>query len=296
MKPIIVLHVALLLTLAGNAAAAQSRSAPPPSTPPAAAVVDQNARETRDHLRDILGQYPPSLALVLQLDPTLLTRQDYLAPYPTLASYLAQHPEVSHNPAFFLGDLGGVSGPRRVNILNSLNSGSESPRAQTVRELRQTMEPLFFLVGFLGAVGAVVYLARALIDHRRWRRAVQIQTEAHTKIVDRMSTNEDLLAYLQSASGQRLLALTPSVAHAPIPGVLAPISRILWSLQTGIVVAVGGVGLLIANGRLIEELAQPLYLVATVAIAVGIGFVLSAVAAFALSRHLGLLQADSSHA
>src|SRR5207248_9705872 len=70
----------------------------------------------------------------------------------------------------------------------------------------------------------------------------------------------------------------------------------LWSLQTGIVVAVGGVGLLISNGRLIEELAQPLYLVATLAIAVGIGFVISAVAAFALSRHLGLLQADSTHA
>jgi hypothetical protein len=296
MKLIIVLLVAPLLTVAGHAAAAQTRPAPPPLTPPAAAVlVDQNARETRDRLRDILGQYPPSLALVLQLDPTLLTRQEYLAPYPTLATYLVQHPEVAHNPAYFL-DLGGVGGPRRVSVLNSVNGGSESTRAQTVRELRQTMAPMFFLVGFLGTVGAFVYLARAIIDHRRWLRAVQIQTEAHTKIVDRLSTNEDLLAYLQSASGQRLLALTPSVAHAPMPGALAPISRILWSLQTGIVVAVGGFGLLIANGRLIEELAQPLYLIATVAIAVGIGFVLSAVAAFALSRHLGLLQADSTHA
>jgi len=294
MKSRILLVIPLLLTTGGHAAA-QAGPAPPPSTPPVSTVVgvDQNARETRDRLRDILGQYPPSLALVLQLDPTLLARQDYLAPYPTLASYLAQHPEVAHNPTYFLGDQIGPGGFRRFNVSTG---GSESPRAQTVRELRQAMEPLFFLVGFLGAVGALVYLARALIDHRRWLRAVQIQTEAHTKIVDRLSTNEDLLAYLQSASGQRLLALTPSVAHAPIPGALAPISRILWSLQTGIVVAVGGVGLLISNGRLIEELAQPLYLVATLAIAVGIGFVISAVAAFALSRHLGLLQADSTHA
>jgi len=295
MKPRVPPLVALLLTIASHAAAAQSRPAPPPSTPtaPAVAVIDQNARETRDRLRDILGQYPPSLALVLQLDPTLLTRQDYLAPYPTLASYLTQHPEVAHNPSYFLGDLGG---PDRFRRLTISTGGSESPRAQTVRELRQATEPLFFLVGFLGAIGALVYLVRALIDHRRWLRAVQIQTEAHTKIVDRLSTNEDLLAYLQSPSGQRLLSLTPSVARAPMPGALAPISRILWSLQTGIVVAVGGVGLMIANGRLIEELAQPLYLVATVAIAVGIGFVISAVAAFALSRHLGLLQADSTHA
>src|SRR5881628_54726 len=113
MKSRIMLVIPLLLTTAGHAAA-QARPAPPPSTPPAATVVtDQNARETRDRLRDILGQYPPSLALVLQLDPTLLARQDYLAPYPTLASYLAQHPEVAHNPAYFLGDQIGPGGFRR---------------------------------------------------------------------------------------------------------------------------------------------------------------------------------------
>ncbi|PYR02990.1 MAG: hypothetical protein DMG00_27645 [Acidobacteria bacterium] len=68
MKSRILLVIPLLLTTGGHAAA-QAGPAPPPSTPPASTVVgvDQNARETRDRLRDILGQYPPSLALVLQL-------------------------------------------------------------------------------------------------------------------------------------------------------------------------------------------------------------------------------------
>ena len=35
---------------------------------------------------------------VLQLDPTLLWRADYLATYPGLAAFLEQHPEVAHNP------------------------------------------------------------------------------------------------------------------------------------------------------------------------------------------------------
>ena len=46
----------------------------------------------------MLGKYPPSLGRVLKLDPTLMTNQDYLAPYPELAAFLAQHPEVAHNP------------------------------------------------------------------------------------------------------------------------------------------------------------------------------------------------------
>jgi len=124
---------------------------------------------------------------------------------------------------------------------------------------------------------------------------VRVQTEAHGKIVDRLSSNEDLLAYLQSPTGQRLLTLAPAISTPDLRAGHAPVARVLWSLQTGIVMALGGVGLWLAIGRLIEEAAQPLYVVAMLAIAVGIGFIVSAVASFLLSRHLGLI-ADSSHA
>src|SRR5262245_23435314 len=95
----------LALLVPGPAAAAQSRTPAPPTTPAAELpVIDENARETRDRLRELLDLYPPSLAQVLRLDPTLVSRTDYVAPYPRLAAFLAQHPEIAHNPAFFLGD------------------------------------------------------------------------------------------------------------------------------------------------------------------------------------------------
>src|SRR5579864_5144007 len=77
--------------------AAQSRPAPAAQAPavvpsPASGALDENARDTRDRMRQILDQYPPSLGQVLRLDPSLLTRTDYLAPYPTLANFLAAHP------------------------------------------------------------------------------------------------------------------------------------------------------------------------------------------------------------
>ena len=36
----------------------------------------------------------------------LLSSGDYLATYPVLAAFLQQHPEVAHNPSFFIGEIG----------------------------------------------------------------------------------------------------------------------------------------------------------------------------------------------
>src|SRR6267378_2598403 len=101
------LLIAILLTSAAAAAAQPRAAGPRPSEAVQAPVDEQSAREARDRLHQILDQYPPSVAQVLRLDPSLLTRPDYLAPYPTLATYLAQHPEVAHNPVFFPGGPGG---------------------------------------------------------------------------------------------------------------------------------------------------------------------------------------------
>jgi hypothetical protein len=71
----------------------------------AAGGEDQNARETRDRLMNLLRHYPPSLSEALRLDPSLLINEAYLAPYPALAAFLTQHPEVAHNPGFFVGEV-----------------------------------------------------------------------------------------------------------------------------------------------------------------------------------------------
>ena len=78
----------------------------------------------------------------------------------------------------------------------------------------------------------------------------------------------------------------------------APVNRILWSVQVGVVLAAGGLGLWVAKGSVIDEAAQALNVVAVLAVALGIGFVVSALVAYALSRQLGLLDPEprSTHA
>src|SRR5258708_18213097 len=68
-------------------------------------VTDADSHETRQAFGSVLRRYPTEVARVLKLDPSLMTNQSYLANYPALASFLAQHPEVTHSPAFYLRDI-----------------------------------------------------------------------------------------------------------------------------------------------------------------------------------------------
>lgn len=287
-----VLLTALLSGLPPGLLAAQGRTQPRrgaespaqpserPVEPPQAVFDEQNASQTRDRLREVLSQYPPSVALVVRLDPSLLARPDYLATYPALAAFLAQHPSVVHNPSFFLGDVRGG----RFDFL-----GSESDKAATLRVIQGTLGEVLFLIGFVCAIALVAWLLRSVIDYRAWLRASKVQTEAHTKLVDRLTSNEDLLTYVQSPVGQRFLTAAPLATDFGTRSVGSPVGRILWSVQIGVVLALGGVGLMVARNNVIEEAVQPLYVVGVLAIALGIGFILSALVAYALSRQLGIL-------
>jgi hypothetical protein len=253
-----------------------------PEAPEAPRVADwDNAQRTRDRLREILNQYPPSLTLVLRLDPSLLASQAYLAPYPTLAAFLAQHPEVAHNPSFFVGD--------------SRVATPDSTRWQTMRGMSEMSVTFSVTLFFVTALGVMTYLARSVMDHRRWLHASKVQTDAHNKLFDRMSSNDELLAYIQSPAGQRFLTST-SVVEPESRAVGAPIGRILWSMQMGVVLALAGVGLWVGKVTVIEELAETMQVVGTLAIAVGIGFIVSALLSWALSHRLGLIHSPSTHA
>ena len=286
-----VLGAMLLLARAEPGAAGQSKPAVirPAETAPApapAAVDERTARDTKERLREIFDQYPPSVVQVLRLDPSLLTRPDYVALYPTLSTFLSQHPEVAHNPVFFLGGSGG--GPQNFD-----------PRAGVANAIENIFVGLEVMIGVIFGIGTCAWLIRSAIDHRRWLRAMKIQTDAHTKIVDRLASNEDLLGYMQSAAGQRFLtssAVAPSSTDQLALPVGAPFNRILWSVQAGVVLTTAGAGLWIAKNGVVDEAGQAMQVIAILIMALGIGFVLSALASYGLSRQLGLVNPPANHA
>jgi hypothetical protein len=267
--------LAAFLLLSDDSAHAQV-GPPEAPRPPAIVELPDNAQQTRMQLQRLLRQYPPAVGEVLMRDPSLMTRADYLAPYPALGAFLSQHPEVVRNPSFFLG---------------SFFYRERDPKELAFEAMGVVLGALAGMAAFVVVVALFVWVIRAVIDHRRWLRLSRVQTEVHTKLMDRLTSNDDLLAYIQSPAGRRFLESTPIALEGEARPTTAPLSRILWSLQAGIVLVALGIGFWLAQNRVMPEIADGFYVFGMVAMAVGIGFALSSVAAYVISTRLGLVSA-----
>jgi hypothetical protein len=266
---------------AATSAGGSTRAASPIPVPVTAPGLPSSAGETREDLQELLRRYPPDLARVLKLDPGLMANEAYMASYPVLSAFLAQHPEVMRSPDYFL-----------ESVWIPAERGPESVAVQ----LWQTM--MDYCLGFLvfGVVTTfLVWLIKTLLEQRRWARLSKIQTDVHSKLLDRIGSNEDLIAYMQSSPGKRFLEAAPiAVDAAPSRGVSAPVSRILWSIQAGVVLAALGIGLQVVRGYVPPVVAPPLLVMGAFALSIGIGFVVSAIVSYALSRRLGLFETPVS--
>src|SRR5215813_7527763 len=161
-------------------APARARQADQAAQPDPADRTD--APTTRERLREMLNEYPPSLRQVLALDPTLMLNAGYMAPYPRLAAYLAQHPEIPRNPSYFLGEARFT--PQEYN------------RRQTVDAIQETLAGLGVFLFLVTALSLATHVGKSILEHRRWMQATKIQVEAHSKLVDRLTSNEELMAYV----------------------------------------------------------------------------------------------------
>ncbi|HLY17855.1 MAG TPA: hypothetical protein VKR61_11570 [Bryobacteraceae bacterium] len=262
-------------------ARAQAAKSGGPGQPAVLTVEQPDAQRTKDQLSALLEHYPPALRGVLALDPNLLDSQSYLAPYPALVSFLNAHPEVTRNPAFYVGD-GAVPRPKDT--------------ASRILDIwSDVLNGLAVFIGFSMAVGLAVWLIRTLVDYRRWSRLAKVQTDAHTKLLDRFTANEDLLAYVQSPAGAKFLESSPIALDAAPRSVGAPLSRILWSVQGGVVLMAGGIGLQVVSGHVTTpDASQPLHALGVLAIALGLGFVISAIISYVISLRLGLVERPPS--
>ena len=261
--------------------AAGAPVAAPAAPAPVQAANPADADQTRTRLLELLNRHPPSLGDVLRLDPTLLTNTDYLAPYPELASFLAQHPEVAHNPAYYVGTA-------------HQSPWDRNPQAAALRMWESVMQGLMVMTVLLLVTGVLVWLVRTMMDYRRWIRLTRVQTETHSKLLDRLTSQEDLLAYMQTPAGRRFLESAPITLDPASRPLGAPLNRVLWSVQAGVVLALGGIGLLFISRRVIPDIAQGLWAIGILALALGAGFIVSAAIAYLLSRRLGLFDQRAS--
>ena len=144
-------------------------------------------------------------------------------------------------------------------------------------------------VVFVFILFALLWLIHVLLENRRWGRIFKLQTEAHGKLIDRFSTNQELLVYMETEAGKRFLEAAPiPVDFERDQKMPSAVARVLTPLQIGLVLSLLGIGLIVLRHS-IPDAAAPLLVLGVVALMPGLGFILSAGITWALAGRLGLM-------
>lgn len=291
---IFTLLLSILMLPAVPAGFAQPKTAAQPIAVPAAPPSEDQLAATHDQLVALL-RLSPTLVDVVETDPTLLANQDYVArTNPRLAQFLSQNPEVTRNPDFYLfANIPGERG-RRTDNLYRRNGNDNGPPTEAEIHRQYVMNFLGPALSFVGVVGSFLWLIRILLENRRWGRVFRMQSEVHSKLIDRFASNQELLHYMETEPGKRFLEAAPiPVAvdrNQPLPGGLA---RVLGPLQIGTVLSLLGIGLLILQ-RSLPDMGEALLIFGVVTLMPGLGFVISAIVTWRISSRLGLMTNQSA--
>jgi hypothetical protein len=283
--------ILILLLLSATSLAAQqpktsttttSTSTNPPaatataSEEPQESSTSTSSEEVRERLHQKLRRVPSDVPTILALDPSLLSNEKFMADYPELAQYLASHPDVRRNPHYYFG--------------------TYRPRDYQPSPSRDIAEMVAVIFGFGLATFVLTWLVRTFVDQTRWSRMSRTQSEVHNKILDRIGSGPEFVEYLKSPPGSKFLESAPIPIHAEKPVANGPVSRIMWSIQLGIVIAAGGLGMLLVSWRLDPDAGRALFTLGAIALSVGLGFVISAAVSVAVSKRLGLWRGPTDDA
>jgi hypothetical protein len=148
--------------------------------------------------------------------------------------------------------------------------------------MHQILVPLFVF----STVGWVAWLIFSSI--RRYLMA-KMQWGVQMRLLEKVDSSQTLLAYAETESGRRFLE-TFRVEQGEQT---IQFQRILSGVQSGIVLSSFGSGMLLLHGYGVAP-EREFTIVGVLALALGIGFGIAAVASYVLSRSFGLLQRGSN--
>jgi hypothetical protein len=145
--------------------------------------------------------------------------------------------------------------------------------------------PMVVSVGLFALIAWIVFV---IADGRRRREHLKVTSDFNTKILEKMGSTAEFGAFLDTEGGRRLMkTLTVEGPSAK--------TRMLGSTQTGIVCTSIGIAMLILGG-IFYYLRDGLWVMGGIITACGIGFLVSTLASYRLSKTLGLLGGDDNEA
>jgi hypothetical protein len=146
----------------------------------------------------------------------------------------------------------------------------------------QDLAPVLVMFAFMIGGAWIVWV---ISGNRRRQRVAEIQKDMHMKLFEKFGTSQELLDYLKSEAGRRFME-SATIEHG------RPLGRILGSIQTGLTLLLTWLGLLFLHGRLPQSWSNETLVFGVLAVALGIGFLLSAGVSYWLSKAWGLFDKE----
>ena len=146
------------------------------------------------------------------------------------------------------------------------------------------MEVLGPMIGSVGIMVVFAWMLKMGLDHRRRTKLMNYQHDLQSKLLDKFGSSGELMEYLQGDIGEQFLISATAEKSDPR-------GRILGSIQTGLVLLSGGVAFMFLRGQ-IAEAEEGFVLLGTLGVALGVGFIISAGVAYALSKTWGIINGD----
>jgi hypothetical protein len=139
------------------------------------------------------------------------------------------------------------------------------------------------IVMMLAVPSMVCFIFWTIFNTIRRVKQARAQAELNAKLLEKFASGHELVEYMNSEAGKKFLE---SALMEPQRG--SPYMRILTSVQAGIILAALGLAFFFV-GRQVPDATQGLVAFGTVAVTLGVAFLVSAAASYRLSKSFGLL-------
>jgi hypothetical protein len=144
------------------------------------------------------------------------------------------------------------------------------------------VEGIVVLCIFLGLPWVLGTVYRSHLNHQRFMKVLQLKADMNSRLLDRVGTDANALEFLKSEAQQQMFDVRLS---DPTPRIPSPYSRVLTTIQVGLMLLCGGGGMLYIRQFMTHGNDQEVFLTfGTVGVALGTGALLSAVAALVIVR------------
>lgn len=130
------------------------------------------------------------------------------------------------------------------------------------------------------------WIAWVILSSIRRYKIARLQSDVQMKLLDRIDSSQSVLAYAETEAGRNFLnSLVVETESAPHRSILS-------GVRAGIILIAMGIALVSLHSMVYGDGPQVCRFFGTLAIALGIGFELAALATYFLSQSFGLLKRD----